>query len=81
MASVSIPPAQVGGHLHWTHPILCEEIRPRLSYFHSHGWLPSNFKLRTLLGIVVVERYWRESGFTLDEMWLENNTEIDIVFN
>ena len=60
MAPVSVPPAQVDEHQFWTDPILCEETRTRLNYFRSLGWLPPNFKPRTLIGIAVVERYWRK---------------------
>ncbi|KAB8074604.1 hypothetical protein BDV29DRAFT_190849 [Aspergillus leporis] len=46
MAPVSMPPAQ--------------ETRARLEHFRSLGWLPPNFKPRTLIGIAMVERYWRK---------------------
>ncbi|KAI3287650.1 hypothetical protein DTO002I6_7616 [Penicillium roqueforti] len=60
MAPVSMPPAQVDEHQYWTDPILCEETRARLKHFRSLGWLPPNFKPRTLIGIATVERYWRK---------------------
>ncbi|KAJ5636706.1 uncharacterized protein N7484_010019 [Penicillium longicatenatum] len=60
MAAVSVPPAQVDDHQFWNDPILCEETRARLKHFRSPGWLPPNFKPRTLIGIAVVERYWRK---------------------
>ncbi|CDM36838.1 unnamed protein product [Penicillium roqueforti FM164] len=43
-----------------TDPILCEETRARLEHFRSLRWLPLNFKLKTLEGIAVVERYWQK---------------------
>ncbi|KAJ5778330.1 hypothetical protein N7520_001576 [Penicillium odoratum] len=52
--------AQSEEHQYWTDPILCEETRARLEHFRRSGWLPPNFKPRTLQGIAVVERYWRK---------------------
>src|SRR6266516_3771081 len=44
---------------HWTEPILSEETRARLEHFRQLGWLPPNYKPRTLQGLAVVEGYWR----------------------
>ncbi|KAJ5993329.1 hypothetical protein N7451_009053 [Penicillium sp. IBT 35674x] len=60
MAPVLVRSAQEDEHQYWTDPILCEETRARLEHFRRSGWLPPNFKPRTLLGIAVVERYWRK---------------------
>lgn len=30
-----------------------------MEHFRQVGWLPPNYKLKTLQGIAVVERYWR----------------------
>jgi hypothetical protein len=60
MAPPPVPPAQPGEHQFWTDPILCEETRARLEHFRSLGWLPPNFKPKTLEGLAVVERYWRK---------------------
>lgn len=43
----------------WTEPILSEETRARLEHFRQLGWLPPNYKPRTLRGLAVVEGYWR----------------------
>jgi hypothetical protein len=54
----ALPATDPNEHQHWTDPILCEETRARLEYFRQLGWLPPNYKPRTLEGIAVVERYW-----------------------
>ncbi|KUL81536.1 hypothetical protein ZTR_10660 [Talaromyces verruculosus] len=59
MESPPRPPANPEEHQHWRDPILCEETRARLEYYRSLGWLPPNHKPKTLEGIAVVERYWR----------------------
>ena len=58
MAPAPVPPAQADEQQYWTDPILCEEPRARLEHFPSLGWLPPNFKPKTLEGIAVVECYW-----------------------
>ncbi|KAJ5764112.1 hypothetical protein N7533_002793 [Penicillium manginii] len=60
MAPLLVRSAQEDEHQHWTDPILFEDTRARLEHFRRSGWLPPNFKPRTLLGIAVVERYWRK---------------------
>ena len=47
--------AQGAEHQYWTDPILCEETQARLEHFCSLGWLPPNFKPKTLLGIAIIE--------------------------
>lgn len=59
MSPPPLPPADPNEHQYWTDPILCEETRARLEHFRSIGWLPPNFKPKTLEGLAVVERYWR----------------------
>ncbi|PYH89774.1 hypothetical protein BO71DRAFT_464394 [Aspergillus ellipticus CBS 707.79] len=59
MAPPLLPPANPNEYQHWTDPILCDETRARLEHFRSLGWLPPNFKPKTLEGLAVVERYWR----------------------
>ena len=59
MGTLQLPSADPTEHQHWTEPILCEETRARLEYYRSLGWLPPNYKPKTLQGIAVVERYWR----------------------
>ncbi|KAF7164504.1 hypothetical protein CNMCM6106_001022 [Aspergillus hiratsukae] len=59
MSPPPLPPADPNEHQYWTDPILCEETRARLEHFRSLGWLPPNFKPKTLEGLAVVERYWR----------------------
>ncbi|CEL09489.1 hypothetical protein ASPCAL12624 [Aspergillus calidoustus] len=71
MAPPPIPPAQPGEHQFWTDPILCEETRARLEHFRSLGWLPPNFKPKTLEGLAVVERYWRKYCIQLNEDYVE----------
>ncbi|KAL2861060.1 uncharacterized protein BJX67DRAFT_391634 [Aspergillus lucknowensis] len=51
-----VPPAQPGEHQFWTDPILCEETRARLEHFRSLGWLPPNFKPKTLEGLAVLNK-------------------------
>ena len=60
MSPSPLPPAKSEEHQYWTDPILCEETRARLEYYRSVGWLPPNYKPKTLEGIAVVERYWRK---------------------
>ncbi|CAP91150.1 Pc13g00810 [Penicillium rubens Wisconsin 54-1255] len=71
MAPPPWPPAQPGEHQFWTDPILCEETRARLEHFRSLGWLPPNFKPKTLEGLAVVERYWRKYCIQLNEDYVE----------
>lgn len=60
MAPAFAQPAQCDEHQYWTDPILCELTRARLEHFRGLGWLPPNFKPKTLQGIAVVGRYWRK---------------------
>ncbi|KAJ5865875.1 hypothetical protein N7534_000428 [Penicillium rubens] len=71
MTPPPVPPAQPGEHQFWTDPILCEETRARLEHFRSLGWLPPNFKPKTLEGLAVVERYWRKYCIQLNEDYVE----------
>ncbi|KAI2788543.1 hypothetical protein POX_e06562 [Penicillium oxalicum] len=71
MAPTSVPPAQPDEHQYWTDAILCEETRARLEHFRSRGWLPPNFKPKTLEGIAVVERYWRKFCIQSEEDYVE----------
>ncbi|KAJ0415015.1 hypothetical protein BJY00DRAFT_327273 [Aspergillus carlsbadensis] len=71
MTPPPVPPAQPGEHQFWTDPILCEETRARLEHFRSLGWLPPNFKPKTLEGLAVVERYWRKYCIQLKEDYVE----------
>jgi hypothetical protein len=59
MGAQPLPPADPNDEQHWAKPILCEETRARLEHFRKLGWLPPNYKPKTLMGIAVVERYWR----------------------
>jgi hypothetical protein len=59
MMSPPLPPANPAEHQYWTDPILCEETRARLEHFKSLGWLPPNYKPKTLEGLAVIERCWR----------------------
>ncbi|KAJ6142434.1 hypothetical protein N7471_001887, partial [Penicillium samsonianum] len=54
-----------------TDPILCEETRARLEHFRSLGWLPPNFKPKTLEGIAIVERYWRKYCIQSNEDYMD----------
>ncbi|KAJ6021273.1 hypothetical protein N7540_006777 [Penicillium herquei] len=67
MAAVPAQPAQGNEYQFWTDPVLCEETRARLEHFRSLGWLPPNFKPKTLQGIAVVERYWRRFCVHVEE--------------
>ncbi|KAJ6116580.1 hypothetical protein N7512_006305 [Penicillium capsulatum] len=67
MAPIPLPPTQADEHQYWTDPILCEETRARLEHLRSLGWLPPNFKPRTLIGIATVERYWRKWVYSRSE--------------
>lgn len=58
MALAPVPLAQADEHQYWTDPILCEETQTRLEHFHGLGWLPPDFKPKTLKGIAVIECYW-----------------------
>ncbi|KAL4861156.1 hypothetical protein BDV12DRAFT_208310 [Aspergillus spectabilis] len=71
MTPPPVPPAQPGEHQYWTDPILCEETRARLEHFRSLGWLPPNFKPKTLEGLAVVERYWRKYCIQLNQDYIE----------
>ncbi|OJJ62706.1 hypothetical protein ASPSYDRAFT_65810 [Aspergillus sydowii CBS 593.65] len=71
MTPPPVPPAQPGEHQFWTDPILCEETRARLEHFRSLGWLPPNFKPKTLEGLAVVERYWRKYCIQLNKDYVE----------
>ncbi|KAL4778139.1 hypothetical protein BJX76DRAFT_366673 [Aspergillus varians] len=71
MTPPPVPPAEPGEHQFWTDPILCEETRARLEHFRSLGWLPPNFKPKTLEGLAVVERYWRKYCIQLKEDYVE----------
>lgn len=59
MGKRALPAADLNERQHWTDPILCEDTLARLEHFRSLGWLPPNYKPKTLEGIAVVERYWR----------------------
>ncbi|KUL84888.1 hypothetical protein ZTR_08246 [Talaromyces verruculosus] len=61
MSPSPLLPAKSEEHQYWTDPILCEETRARLEYYRSVGWLPPNYKRKTLEGIAVVERYCLQS--------------------
>src|SRR5947207_8083097 len=61
MGANPLPPADPNEHQYWTEPILCEETRARIEHYRGLGWLPPNYKPKTLTGIAVVERYWRRS--------------------
>ncbi|KAI3193967.1 hypothetical protein CBS147311_8868 [Penicillium roqueforti] len=71
MAPTPVHPAQTDEHQYWTDPILCEETRARLEHFRSLGWLPPNFKPKTLEGIAVVERYWRKYCIQSNEDYVD----------
>ena len=60
MTPPPLPPANPDEHQYWTDPILCKETRARLEHFRGLGWLPPNYKPKTLEGLAVVERYWRK---------------------
>ncbi|KAL4946616.1 hypothetical protein BDV06DRAFT_208531 [Aspergillus oleicola] len=64
MTPPPVPPAQPGEHQFWTNPILCEETRARLEHFRSLGWLPPNFKPKTLEGLAVLKE-----DYSYDEYW------------
>jgi hypothetical protein len=49
------PATDPSEYQHWIDPILCEEACARLQYFRQLGWLPPNYKPKTLTGIAVVE--------------------------
>ncbi|OJJ62717.1 hypothetical protein ASPSYDRAFT_86371 [Aspergillus sydowii CBS 593.65] len=70
MAPPCVPPSQPSEHQYWTDPILCEETRARLEHFRSLGWLPPNFKPKTLEGLAVVERYWRKYCIQLSQDYM-----------
>jgi hypothetical protein len=55
----ALPATHPSERQHWTEPILCEETRAALESFRQRGWLPPNYKPKTLTGIAVVERYRR----------------------
>ncbi|OXV07294.1 hypothetical protein Egran_04941, partial [Elaphomyces granulatus] len=55
---------------YWVKPILCEETRARLEHFRKLGWLSPNYKPKTLMGIAVVERYWRRYCAHLNEDYM-----------
>lgn len=71
MSPPPLPPADPNEHQYWTDPILCEETRARLEHFRSIGWLPPNFKPKTLEGLAVVERYWRRFCIHSKEDYVE----------
>ncbi|QQK41882.1 hypothetical protein Pdw03_4736 [Penicillium digitatum] len=71
MSPAPVYPAQTDEHQYWTDPILCEETRARLEHFRSLGWLPPNFKPKTLEGIAVVERYWRKFCIQSNEDYVD----------
>ncbi|BDD59921.1 hypothetical protein MAP00_005091 [Monascus purpureus] len=71
MAPSLLPPANPNEYQYWTDPILCEETRRRLEHFRSLGWLPPNFKPKTLEGLAVVERYWRKYCIQLKEDYVD----------
>ncbi|KAJ5438594.1 uncharacterized protein N7458_009592 [Penicillium daleae] len=71
MTPTPVPPVQPDEHQYWTDAILCEETRARLEHFRSQGWLPPNFKPKTLEGIAVVERYWRKFCIQSEEDYVE----------
>ncbi|KAL2829035.1 hypothetical protein BDW59DRAFT_170777 [Aspergillus cavernicola] len=71
MTPPPVPSAQPGEHQYWTDPILCEETRARLEHFRSLGWLPPNYKPKTLEGLAVVERYWRKYCIQLNQDYIE----------
>ncbi|EAW15512.1 uncharacterized protein NFIA_048490 [Aspergillus fischeri NRRL 181] len=71
MSPPPLPPADPNEHQYWTDPILCEETRARLEHFRSVGWLPPNFKPKTLEGLAVVERYWRRFCIHSKEDYVE----------
>ena len=70
MTPPPVPPAQPGEHQFWIDPILCEETRARLEHFRSLGWLPPNFKPKTLESLAVVERYWRKQVYSRLKFYL-----------
>ncbi|RAL00082.1 uncharacterized protein BO80DRAFT_357753, partial [Aspergillus ibericus CBS 121593] len=65
------PPTQPGEHQFWIDPILCEETRARLEHFRSFGWLPLNFKPKTLEGLAVIKRYWWKYCIQLNEDYID----------
>ncbi|OJJ79315.1 uncharacterized protein ASPGLDRAFT_137070 [Aspergillus glaucus CBS 516.65] len=71
MALAPVPLAQADEHQYWTDPIFCEETRTRLEHFRGLGWLPPNFKPKTLKGIAVIERYWRKYCIQLNADYVD----------
>ncbi|OJJ83717.1 uncharacterized protein ASPGLDRAFT_1491754 [Aspergillus glaucus CBS 516.65] len=71
MAPPSLPPANPDEHQYWTDPILCEETQARLEYFRSLGWLPPNYKPKTLEGLAVIKRYWQKYCIQSNEDYVE----------
>jgi hypothetical protein len=58
MAPPPLPPINPNKHQNWADPILYKETRARLGHFYSLGWLPPNYKPKTLEGLMVVKHYW-----------------------
>ncbi|KAL5338248.1 hypothetical protein BJX70DRAFT_388776 [Aspergillus crustosus] len=71
MAPPPVPSAQLGEHQYWTDPIPCKETRARLEHFRSLGWLPPNFKPKTLEGLAVIKQYWRKYYIQLNHNYVE----------
>ena len=55
----ALPATHPSEHQHWTEPILWEETHAALESFRQRGWLPLNYKPKSLIEIAVMERYWR----------------------
>jgi hypothetical protein len=56
MAPPLVSPAQPDEHQYWADSVLCEETRARVEHFRSLGWFPSNYKLKALEGLAVIEQ-------------------------
>ncbi|KAI9045815.1 uncharacterized protein KD926_007118 [Aspergillus affinis] len=80
MTPPPLPPANPDEHQYWTDPILCEETRTRLEHFRNLGWLPPNYKPRTLEGLAVVERYCAHSNEDYVEYLLSEDKAIYMNF-
>ncbi|KAI9035039.1 uncharacterized protein KD926_004694 [Aspergillus affinis] len=71
MAPAPAHPAQTDEHQYWTDPILCEETLARLEHFRNLGWLPPNFRPKTVLDIAVIEHYWRKFCIQSNEDYVD----------
>ncbi|ODM19121.1 hypothetical protein SI65_05738 [Aspergillus cristatus] len=80
MTPPPLPPANPDEHQYWTDPILCEETRTRLEHFRNLGWLPPNYKPRTLEGLAVVEQYCAHSNEDYVEYLLSEDKAIYMNF-